>query len=369
MVSYAGARILVTGGTGFVGGRLAERLQLERRAFVRVLVRNWTSAVWVSRTRAELVKGEMTDASALTFAVSACDVVFHCASGGTTDDEYWRTNVDGTRALLEASHRAGVRRFVFVSSIAVHGPSPPDGASELDAYRSMGRGYSRSKIEAERLVLEFGIRTGLQVCIVRPTFVWGPRSGLFTLRPLRAMKEGTFRLVDDGRGDCHAVYIDHLVDLLCLAGSHPNAVGEAFLATDGFDITWRQFFEFYAGWLGIDPLPSLSSGSSWVRLQAHAVEHTGRVLARWQGDAPFWKRACRRLVYESADALRRRGVPNSWDLAKFARRGKLDASKAQRLLGHRSALTLDEAMRRTEQWVRDQMGTELGLGEHIRQES
>jgi nucleoside-diphosphate-sugar epimerase len=362
-------RALVTGGTGFVGGRLAERLALEEGATVRVLVRNWARAVWVSRLPVELLPGAVNDPASLAGALADCDVVFHCASGGSSDDEYFRTNVEGTRNLLDAARTSGVKRFVYVSTIAVHGPTPPDNANESDEYRHLGRGYSRSKIDAERLVLRYGEEFGLPVSIVRPTFVWGPRSGLFTVRPLKAMKEGTFRLVDEGQGDCHAVYIEHLVDLLLAAGLRSEAIGEVFLATDGFGVKWREFYAHYSRWLGLEHLPSISSRSPAVRLKSHAVEHAIRLLDRWQGNpAPLWRRVCRRATYEVAGMLRREGIPNSWDLAKFARRGGINASKAERLLGHRSAWTLEQAMEQTERWVRDQMGTELGLGEALAQQ-
>ena len=154
----------------------------------------------------------------------------------------------------------------------MHGPTPPDDADEADAYRPMGRGYGDSKIAAEQLVFEHGRRLGLPVVVVRPTFVWGPRSALFTVRPLLALRDGTFRLVDEGRGDCHAVYIDNLVDLLITAGTAPAAVGEAFLASDGFQITWQEFYGSYARWLGIANMRSISSRSCWVRAQSHFIE-------------------------------------------------------------------------------------------------
>jgi nucleoside-diphosphate-sugar epimerase len=370
VVNYRRKSVLITGGTGFIGGRLAERLVVEHDALVRILVRNWSRAVWASRLPVELVPGSMEDAASLENAVKGCSIVFHCASGGSTDDEYFRTNVTGTQNALEAALGAGVERFVFVSSIAVHGPQPPDSADETDAYRSWGRGYSDSKIEAEQLVLKYGRDRGLPVSIVRPTFVWGPRSDLFTIRQLRAMRAGTFRLVDQGGGSCHAVYVEHLIDLLLAVGLHPNAIGEAFLAVDGFDLTWRDFFMTYAAWLGISSLPSVSSRAWGVRLGGRALEWLNSRLVAWQGQpAPIWRRVCRRTARMIRSALERRGAMSPWDLAKFARRGRLNSSKARWLLGHTSALTFDEAMRQTEVWVRDQLGVELGLGEELQQSS
>jgi nucleoside-diphosphate-sugar epimerase len=369
-VSYEGARILVTGGTGFVGGRLTERLVIEHRANVRVLVRDWSRAVWVSRVAAELVQGEVTERESVDRAVEGCRVVFHCASGGHSAAEYMRTNLEGTCTVLAAAHAAGVKRFVYLSSIAVHGPSPPADADETDAYRSFGRGYSDSKIAAEKAVFDLGRQLGLAVVVVRPTFVWGPRSALFTVRPLLALRSGAFRLVDEGIGDCHAVYIDNLVDLLLAAGTAAEAVGEAFFATDGYGITWREFFGFYGRWLGVALPPSVSSRSRFVRIQSGFLDWVGALLQRLQGSpAPIWKRVIRRGARIASSRFESRGIPTTWDLEKYARRGRLNTDKAKRLLGHQSRWSLAEAMHETELWVRDQLGPALGLGEGLPQEN
>ena len=368
---YRGKTVLVTGGTGFVGGRLAERLILEEHAQVRVLVRNWNKAVWISRTPVELVPGTMLDPAALEQACQGVQIVFHCASGGNSDAEYLRTNIDGTRFLLEAAKKAGAERFVFVSSIAVHGPAAPDNANESAPYESWNRGYSDSKIAAEKLVLQFGKEHNLAVTILRPTFIWGPRSHLFTVRPLRAMRDNTFRLIDHGQGDCHAVYVDNLVDALLLAGIRPEAIGEPFLITDGYGITWKTFFEEHARWLGrTGELPSLSGNSNWSRFSSWAFETLGGKLQRWQGNpAPLWRKICRRSARIVQQALERRGAMNRWDVLKFARVGRLDTSKAREKLGYQPRWDFPSALQDTHDWVHDQLGYELRLGERLEQKS
>ena len=368
-MSYCDQKVFITGATGFVGGRLAERLIIEQRAQVHALVRKWSKAVWIGRLPVDLFQGNLGDSAAIGRAIAGCRFVFHCASGGNSESEYLQTNVDGTRNLLDAAVKEGVKRFVYISSIAVHGPLPPDNADETDELRSCGRPYSQSKILAEQLVLKYSREHALPVTIVRPTFIWGPRSHLFTVKQLKSMKAGTFRLIDNGQGQCHAIYIDNLVDLLITAGLHPNAMNEVFFATDGYcGLTWKAFFDYYADWIGVKKMRSISAASLSVRLQSQLVERLGRMSVRLQGSpAPLWRRGCRRMILIAVKNLEGRGIPNSWDLAKFARRGRLNASKAMLLLGHQSRWSLAEAMRETEFWVRDQLGLELGLEDQIEQ--
>lgn len=357
-----GRRCLVTGASGFIGGRLAERLSLEHRAEVVAFSRSLTRAVWVSRYAVQLQAGDVLDPAALDDAARGCETVFHCASGGGNDKQYLETNVLGTKNILAACRKHRVRRLIYVSSIAVHGPSPPDGANEFDAFRSFGRGYSDSKIAAEKLLLEHKDQQWPEVTIIRPSFVWGPRSSLFTARPLREMRNGQFHLVDEGRGDCHAVFVEHLVDAILAAAVRDDAVGRPFLVTDGYGINWKQFFEPYADWLGISHLPSLNSASSAVQLRCRLREQLVKRLEAWQGNpAPFWKRVCRRSARHAVDFIGRRGAMTVWDLQKFARRGALDTSATKQLLKVSSRYRFDEAMAITEQWVRDQMGFELKL--------
>lgn len=364
---YEGKTVLITGGTGFIGGRLAERLALEEGASVRALVRNWASAVWVSRVRAALVQGDVTDADSVAEAMNGCSVVFHCASGGESRDEYLATNVGGTRNVLDAALTTGVERVVHISSIAVHGPSPPNGANEDAPFVPTGKAYGDSKIEAEQLVWQYWREHELPVTVVRPTFVWGPRSGLFTSRPLRAMKSRAFALIDAGSGSCNAVYVDNLVDAILLAGLRPEAVGEAFIVTDGLDVTWSDFFGHYARLLGVDlsSFPSLRSRSPLVRFGARAREFLeGLLVALSPNPAPLWRRAIRRSARIARDLLVQRGTPTPWDLAKYARRGALDTSKAGRMLGYSPRYSLEDGMRDTLVWVKDQMGYDLDIAHH-----
>lgn len=358
-MSYSGRKILVTGGTGFVGGRLAERLVLEENARVRVMVRDWCKATWVSRADVEFAEGNVTDPDAVARAVKGCEVVFHCVGVGGSLKRCMAVNVEGTRNVLSSARDEKVERIVCLSTIGVHGPAPPDNACESDDFRFTGAPYGDSKIAAEEEVWEFRKRHRLPVSVIRPTFVWGPRSEYFSKWPVRCIGDGRWFLVDGGRGTCHAVHVDNLVDAILLAGKKEEAVGEAFIITDDQPCTWAEFFMSYARMVGKDDLPSVSSRSvpgRVLRLPARLLDGMMTKLSSTPSREP-----ARFLVRGTRFSLRRirgtldRYVPfDAWETAKYARVGGLDTSKARNLLGYQPSVSREEGMRQTELWLRDQ---------------
>jgi len=356
MVDYAGRKILVTGGTGFIGGRLAERLAVEEQARVRVLVHHWSKATWVSRADVKLVQGDIRDPHSVAQAMRGCELVFHCAAVGGTLDQCMSINCEGTRNVLESAMNARVERVVYLSTIAVHGPDLPDQADENDEFRPSGP-YGDSKIDAEKIIWQFWRERRLPLVIIRPAPVWGPRAASFTLWPLNCMKSGQWFLIDSGQGTCNAVYIDNLVDALLLAGVKPGAVGEAFLITDGRPCTWAEFFGHYARMLGVQKLPSIRSDVA--RFASPVVGKINGLLSRLDHTPAYEpartsKRALRWGLRLIPRLLFPYGSLDSWDLRKYACRAELNVSKARAVLGYSPPICLEEGMRETEAWLRDQ---------------
>jgi nucleoside-diphosphate-sugar epimerase len=360
VVDYAKKSVLVTGATGFIGGRLAERLAFEQRADLRLLIRDWRHAVWASRLPVRLIEGDVTQSDSLVEAFRGCEVVFHCVGVGGDPELCRRVNVEGTLNILRAAHSAGVQRVVYLSSIAVHGPNPPDNAKETAPLVRTGSPYGDSKVEAEETITRFTREYPLPVVIVRPTFVWGPRSTSFTIEPVRQIMAGTWQLVDEGRGTCHAVYVDNLTDALLAAGSIPGIEGEAFLITDEQPCTWAEFFQHYSQMIGGNTVGSFPS--KW--LERHPVRRLDRKLDRihaalydrMPGLEPL-RFSCRATCYLIRKYRKRVDVKTifgDWDLIKYARVGRLDTRKARACLRYIPRITREEGMRLTEHWLRDQ---------------
>lgn len=244
-------RVLVTGGTGFIGGRLTERLVLEHGATVRVLVRNPATAVRLARLPVEIVIGDLTDGETVSDAVRGCDAVLHCAHDSTTTRGHWASGYEGTRNVAHAVKAHDVPRMVHLSSLVVYGPTPAGELTEETPWAPGSGRYTAAKRAGEELVLALHRDAGLPVAVLQPTIVYGPFGAVWTKGVVEALRTGLVPLVDGGEGLCNAVYIDDVVDALLLAAAGPAAVGERFLISGAEPITWRRFYDAFEQLLGV----------------------------------------------------------------------------------------------------------------------
>jgi nucleoside-diphosphate-sugar epimerase len=248
----------VTGGSGFVGSRLIERLAGDGWS-VRALARTDAAAERVRGAGAEPVRGDLGDEPALTRGAQGADVTFHVAAktgdGPTRPNwnEFRRVNVDGTKAVLAASRAAGVRRVVHVGTEAalLHG-QPLVMADERTplAFRSPSP-YPATKAAAEAAVISAN-GDGLETIVVRPRFVWGP--GDTTLMPvmIEMVESGRFRWIGGGRHLTSTTHVDNCVAGLVLAADHGIA-GAAYFVTDGEPVVFREFVTALLATRGVHP--------------------------------------------------------------------------------------------------------------------
>lgn len=248
--------IFVTGGTGLVGSHVVEEA-LSRGHRVRVLVRASSDTRWLDRTPVEKVHGDLEDVEALRKGVEGVDWVFNCAAKvgdwGTLED-FRRLNVEALRLLLEAATGARVERFVHVSSLGVYEARDHHGTDEAvpPAAQALD-GYTRSKVEAEALALQYATERGLPVAIVRPGFIYGPRDRTVLPKLVHAIRTGRFAYFGSGEQVLNCVYVKNLVHALFLAAEVPDAVGQVFNLTDGQQVTKRQFVSQVAALAGLRP--------------------------------------------------------------------------------------------------------------------
>lgn len=252
-------KILITGASGFIGSRIAERLYLDYSNIPRCLVRGVNNLARLSRFPAEIVRGDVLDYDSLVRAMDGCDAVIHCAYGNTLDqDTNAKINVLGTENLIRASLRSGVKKFIHLSSIEVYGRNQPSVVNEDTPPTRSTNSYGQSKLEAEKLCLRYFQERAFPVVILRLAAVHGPYSPIWTLAVVRRLLDRGFCLSSQFGGICNPLYIDDCVDAILLALERANAIGDTFVISGGEQLTWNEYFLKYNEVLGLPPLETAS---------------------------------------------------------------------------------------------------------------
>jgi nucleoside-diphosphate-sugar epimerase len=246
--------ILLTGASGFIGGRLAARLVDEGHA-VRCLVRasSDTAALEALGPGIELVVGDLTDRTGLERAVAGRELVIHSAamvSDWGTVEEIRAVNARASAELATVAAAGGVRRFVHVSTTDVYGNPGGRGVDETFVPVGFANWYSETKREAEAALTRISAETGMELVILRPATVYGPGSRDVVGELMTAVRGGYLPLIGGGRAIAGLVYVDNVVDAVLLALSRPEAAGETFNVTDELSVTWRQFLADLARGMG-----------------------------------------------------------------------------------------------------------------------
>lgn len=244
-------KALITGASGFIGRRLAGELA-SRGHEVACLVRRTSVTAPLRDLPVELVLGDLADPASLDRAVAGRDRVFHLAGVVQAVDEaaFEACNAGGTRNLVEACLKASPRpgRFVFVSSIAAAGPNVSERpATEGDPPRPVSP-YGRSKLAAERAVLEAATR--MPVTVVRPPNVLGPGSKELE-QAIRLVRRRIVPAIGDRRPRTSLVDVDDLVEALILAAESPRSPGQTYFVTDGRAYAWPEITAAIAEELGV----------------------------------------------------------------------------------------------------------------------
>jgi dihydroflavonol-4-reductase len=249
----------VTGATGFVGSHVARALAAQG-ADLRLLVRSSSDLRNVQDLRAEQVTGELRDAVSLKKAVSGCDVVFHVAADYRLwvrdPDEMYRSNVEGTKAILQAARESKARRVVYTSSVATMGFNSNGRLASEDSPVSLADmigPYKRSKFMAEEIAIQAG-KSGMDVVVVNPTTPVGERD----IKPTP-----TGRIVVDFLKKKFPAYVDtglNLVDVSECAQGHVTALekgksGERYIL-GGENLTLKQILDKLAAITGL-PSPKI----------------------------------------------------------------------------------------------------------------
>lgn len=319
-------RVLVTGGTGFTGAALVERLLLDGHSVVSLDKQPGLFDKQLQAKGAELVFASITDREVVARCCIDVEVVLHLAAAfreiGVPDPVYTSVNADGTRIVAEQALAAGARKLVYCSTQGVHGhiASPPGDESSPIAPADH---YQQTKFDGERVLRGFD-GTALEYTILRPTAIYGPGDpGRFQMI-YRRVRSGRFPMFGSGRTFYHPVYVDNLVDAFVLAMGAGIGAGEAYIIGDA------EYF----------PIEEL------VRKVGRAIDVDVRIphfpILPLIIAGHICEKACKPFGIEPPI------FPRRVDWFRQVRAFRID--KARRELGYAPRIGIDEGLKRTGEW-------------------
>lgn len=269
-------KVLVTGASGFIGSRLIKRLKQDGFTVVGG-VRTPVEGPWDQ----ELVIDFASD-SVPESPLGDVEGIFHLAGKAHVlseskqeEDKYFHVNAEGTRKLLKAARRAGVKKFVYFSSVKAAGDA--DGImNEVNACEP-DTPYGQSKLEAEKYVLEGGYVSF--TAVIRPSMVYGETAKGNLPKMIQAIQRGRFPPLPRFINKRSMVHVDDLVEAALLAYQKPEASGQTYIVTDGKTYSTRQMYEWICECLD-KPVPSWDVPMSVLNLLAKVGDAIGRVRGR-----------------------------------------------------------------------------------------
>ena len=316
---------LVTGANGFTASYVCKQL-IDKGYQVRGLVRKNADMSLINGVQIELVNGDLAIDSDFSKIMKGIDVVYHIAAAYRTENVsrkyFWDVNVEGTRKLLEAAKKANVKKFVHSSTVGVQGDIKIPPATEEAPYNP-GDYYQESKVDGEKLVLEFYKKEKLPISIIRPVGIYGPGDTRF-LKLFKHIYSGKFRMIGNGNVLYHMTYVEDLARGFILAGENDTAIGKVFtIGGEGY-LTLSELVNKIASILH-KPIPK-------IKVPVWPVWFAGLLC----------EIACR--PFGISPPIYRRRVDF------FIKDRAFDITKAKGTLGYTPKVSLDEGLKITADW-------------------
>lgn len=327
-------KILLTGGTGFLGSHLVDRLVALGHS-IRVLVRSTSSLKYiqphVESGKVDVIQCDLTDKQSLDAAIRNITWIYNCAACVgfyPTTEELRKVNVFGLKCLAEAAVQHKIARFIHISSIGVY--SWTDGPiHETTPIRPMNQ-YERTKAEGESILLQMHQQHGLPIIILQPSFIYGPRAKIGMRELFWYIRKPWLPLVDKGKHRLNMIYISDVIDALVHVKEINDAVGERFIIGHHDHPTYREIIRTASEILDI-PTTRLSLPFRIVKPLAYLTQKLG-----------FTPKS--------------NSIPYSEFLKYMNRDGVLNISKAKRMLDFDPKINLEEGLRRTVTWFQENEG-------------
>jgi predicted dehydrogenase/nucleoside-diphosphate-sugar epimerase len=363
-------RAVVSGGSGFIGTALIERLAKIGFDDLIVPVRGYRTTASVARFPVLLPRVDLGNRSEVREMVKGARWVFHLAYG-QNDADAKRITVDGTRMVVEEAAAAGAEAIVVLSTMYVFGHPRTDAlVDESWPYNPAGGSYGKTKMSMERWCLEHASDWGgTRLVVLNPSCVFGPEGKTYTRLPEELARKGQFAWVDEGRGTANYIYIDNLIDAMLLTAAHSDAHGQRFIVNDG-SCSWREFLapllsrpaDEFASYTPAEFAAFGKQNRATVREVAKSLLGDAK-LREWIKErawfAPFRESARHYLQQKSQPQSASEpfpvvdSVPPDWLADLFGPTVTRFSSAKLRGLGWQSKVGLTEAHARTVTWLRE----------------
>ncbi|WP_218081032.1 NAD-dependent epimerase/dehydratase family protein [Anthocerotibacter panamensis] len=348
----------VLGANGFVGSRLVEVFHLTGVAQVRPVVRSFSSLARLARFDLDCRVANAVDQAALKTAFAGCETVVHCVVG---DPKVILATVE---PVYRAAADAGVRRIVYLSTASVHGQAPAPGSDETSPLSDrQSIAYNNAKVQAEWAFQRLQQRGGVEVVMLRPGIVFGPRSR-WTAGLADDLLAGLACFVDSPGGICNSIYVDNLIHAIHLALSASGVAGQAFLVGDRETVTWGDFYAPIVRALGLDPVAVPILPAPVFRLSVKDRFESVRTSDTFQTVMPFFSSRLKRLAKGALNAWPEHPLPSPWVLPTTQGpiatqeltllhqcRFKLPHRKAEKMLGYEPPLSFAQGCQRSVDWL------------------
>jgi nucleoside-diphosphate-sugar epimerase len=321
-------KVLVTGANGFTGSNLCRKLIFSGYE-VTALVRPNGNTSALNGLAVNLVQADLSENSIPQEAFKGVDVVYHIAAAfrkeGLPRQHFHDVNVRGTKLILEKALKSNVQRFVHCSTIGVLGNIKNPPATEKTPYNP-GDIYQRTKMEGEKLALDFFKKHKFPGVVVRPGSIYGPGDMRF-VKLFKSIHRGVFFIIGSGKTSFHMVYIEDLIDGFILASEKEEALGEIFILAGNEPVKIKDLVSCVAEVLD-RPVPKRHIPVSPVMLAAKIIQA-----------------ACKPFGIEPPLYPRR--------LDFFIKNREFDISKARKVLGYQPKVNLKKGLQLTADWYRE----------------
>lgn len=350
--------IAVLGASGFVGSRLLEFFHLTGYANLRPVVRNYSSLARLARFNLDWRIADACDESSLRAAFEGCDAVINLVVANPT------IIVDNATATYQAAQSAAVKRIVFMSSASVHGQAPPLNTDESSKLHTRHRfPYNNAKVRAEQALMRCRKRGSVELVILRPGIVFGPRSRWVSDIADQLLTKRAY-LINDGEGICNSIYVDNLIEAIQLALNVPSADQQTFLVGDRERITWFDFYSQIANGLGLDLQGVARLSPPQFNQGIYDSFEAVRASKPIQTVLPMVPSVLKQAAKGAINALMAPPSPSPWRLPVSSPpqvteemtelqlcRVQLPCLKARAILGYQGIICFNEGMRRSMSWL------------------